>query len=364
MNVVHLQLSGGIGGISILSRDIVNISKHNNIFYFLFEGGIIADEIAEKGCTVKTVDDKDSSFSESAKKFLAFCREQKADVIICHSGAPITRYIFAYTKKHYKNAKYLLYLHSNASLNVYPNKAKELLNRYLTKKAHKCCDKAVAISKSVKESFVKTYGFNPDKVTVVYNGINCDKFYSERLDTDEDKLNIIYVGRIFAAKGIHVLIDAINLCKNKSNMKITFVGRDHGGYTEKMKKKVDTLGLNSIITFTGARTDIPELLSQNDVFIHPVLCEEGFGITLAEAMASYLPCIAFNKGAIPEIIDDKKNGFVVIDTADKEHLAEAIEKVYAIKNTPEYKEMRMNARKKAETFSIESVVKNLESLYE
>ena len=44
MNIVHLQLSGGIGGISVLTRDLAGISDHNNIFYFLFEGGVIADE--------------------------------------------------------------------------------------------------------------------------------------------------------------------------------------------------------------------------------------------------------------------------------------------------------------------------------
>lgn len=362
MNIVHLNLSGGIGGIETLIRDIANISHHNNIFYFLFDGGVIAEEIEKSGNIVQYEKDKNLSFRASAKKFLKFCREQKADVIICHTGAPIIRYILSYTKKHYKNAKYLLYLHSNASFNIYPNKLKEIFNRYLIKNAHKHCDKAVAISQSVKDSFVKLYGFNPDKVEVVYNGINYDKFYSERLNETDDKLNIIYVGRIFSAKGIHVLINALNLCENKENMRLTIVGPDNNEYADKMKEKVNTLGLKDIITFTGAKTNIAEILAKNDLFIHPALCDEGFGITLIEAMAGYLPCIAFNKGAMPEIIDDGKNGFLV-DTADKEHLAAAIEKAYSLYGKEEYKTLRLNAHKKAETFRIENVVENLENLY-
>lgn len=362
MNIVHLNLSGGFGGIETLMRDIARISKHNNIFYFLFEGGAIANEIEKTGNLVHYENDKGLSFEKSAKKFLHFCREQEADVIICHTGAPIIRYILSYTKKHYKKAKYLLYLHSNASFNIYPNKTKEIFNRYLIKKAHRSCDKAVAISQSVKDSFVKIYGFNPDKVKVVYNGINYDKFYTDRLNKAEDKLNIVYVGRILSAKGIHVLIGAINLCKNKENIRLTIVGPDDNSYAEKMKERVSSLGLNKIITFTGAKNNIPDILAKNDLFIHPAICEEGFGITLAEAMAAYLPCIAFNKGAIPEIIDNNINGFIV-DTADKEHLAEAIDRAYALYGTQEYDNMRKNAHKKAENFRIENVVEKLESLY-
>ena len=53
MNILHLQLSGGPGGIVSLCRDINKHSAHHNFFYFLFEGGSIADEIAAQGGTVQ-----------------------------------------------------------------------------------------------------------------------------------------------------------------------------------------------------------------------------------------------------------------------------------------------------------------------
>lgn len=53
MNILHLQLSGGPGGIVSLCRDINKHSAHHNFFYFLFEGGSIADEIAAQGARYK-----------------------------------------------------------------------------------------------------------------------------------------------------------------------------------------------------------------------------------------------------------------------------------------------------------------------
>lgn len=75
MNIVHLQLSGGIGGISVLTRDLAGISDHNNIFYFLFEGGVIADDMAKNGSLVHVEDGKHFAFLSEAKKFTAFCKK-------------------------------------------------------------------------------------------------------------------------------------------------------------------------------------------------------------------------------------------------------------------------------------------------
>lgn len=362
MNIVHLQLSGGIGGISILTRDIAKASDNNNIFYFLFEGGVIADDMAKNGSEVYVENGRHFAFLSEAIKFTKFCKKHKADVIIAHTGSPICRFLGFFAKKHMKHVKFLLYFHSNALSSSYHNKMKDFLDASIEKAAFRACDSGVAISNSVKAGAAEKYGFNPDKIKVVYNGINCEKFYSERLDTKDDKLNIIYVGRVFREKGTHILIDAISACKCKNKIDVKIVGHDHGGFTEKMKNKADRLGLNDIITFTGPQTDIPKYLAQSDVFIHPAICLEGFGITLAEAMAAYLPCIAFNRGAIPEIIDNGENGFIV-DQIDANKLAAAIDEVYALYGTQKYTEMRMHARKKAQTFSIETVVKELEALY-
>ncbi|MBR7072030.1 MAG: glycosyltransferase family 4 protein [Eubacterium sp.] len=364
MNIVHLQLGGNPGGIVILTRDMSLLSEHNNCFYFLFEGGSIADEIANSS-PVYVEGARHKAFFSAPKSFLRYCKEQKADVIILHTPAPLGIACALYAKRRMKNCKLFVYWHSNMEEPA-TRDLKYRLEIALEKAAYRRCDKALAISESVKKSHIKFLNIKNDKIVVNYNGIFCNKFYTEVEAGPHLPFSIIYIGRIYYSKGIHVLLDALSKLPDevKNKIHVTLVGNDSGGYTEKMKQKAEKLELDGIVDFTGIRLDVPELLAKADLFVHPAICEEGFGITLAEAMAAYLPCLAFNKGAIPEIIDNGINGFIA-DKATSKCLAEYIEKAYRLfsDNNPEYMTLRNNARNKAKCFSIEQSVKTLEELY-
>lgn len=362
MNILHLQLSGGIGGISVLSRDIAEISKENNIFYFLFEGGVIAEQLKELGSEVIVKNYTAKETLKASKELVEFCKQNNVDVVICHTGSPVTRFAHIYCQKHYKKAKYLLYLHANAHDGIYPNKLKRLLNHKITVAAHKASDKSVAISKSVKDSYVEVYGLNPHKCCVIYNGIKPDKFYSTRTEKQNDCFNIIFVGRLFESKGVHILIEALSKLPKDINISVKIVGKDQNGYGKMCQEKAKEYGIDNFVKFTGPRLDVPDLLAQSDLFVHPALCKEGFGIALVEAMAAYVPCVAFNRGAIPEIIDNNVNGYIV-DKVNASSLANGILKAYKQFNTDAYRNLRQEARKKAETFTINNLVENLENLY-
>lgn len=364
MNTVHLQNIGGIGGIAVLTRDIAMVSKENNFFYFVYEGGEIAEQIKEYA-PVYVANEKRNDILSAVKNFTRYCRENKIDVIVEHTGTAVGLSCALYAQKKL-NLKLIIYWHA-VSGEIVNKGIKRRIEYSLKRRAYKKCFAAAAISNCVKESYLKAYGYKEDKITVIYNGINCSKFFTNRIENGSPlPFRIIYVGRVFASKGIHVLINAISRLDREiqKNITVKIVGQDRGTYTEEMMELTKQKGLDGVIEFTGARLDIPELLSESDLFIHPAICEEGFGITLAEAMASYLPCIAFRKGAIPEVIDDRINGFIV-DEAKSESLAKAIENTYKlfIENREEYNIFRENARKKAETFSIERTVKTLEELY-
>lgn len=362
MNVVHLQLSGGIGGISVLTRDIALKSNNNNIFYFLFEGGEIADRLKAEGSSVQVENDKNTGFIKAAKKFVDFCKRNKADVIICHTGSPVLRFIFAYCKRHYKNAVYLLYLHSNARYGSYENKLKRFASRELLMEAYRASKYAVAISKSVKESFIEKYGFKSEKCKVVYNGIDLNKFYSNRLTDDYGTFNIIYVGRVLPEKGVHILIDALSMLPGDCKIKLFIVGRAYNGYDNELTAQAKRLGLEDKIQLTGPSLDVPKYLAQADLFVHPAVSEEGFGIALAEAMAAYVPCVAFNEGAMPEIIDNGINGFIAKEMTAAS-LSQEIGKAYNLFIEGKYNRIRESAHQKAQAFSIEAMVESLENLY-
>ncbi len=367
MNIVHLQLSGGFGGIAVLTNEISKISEHNNIFYFLFEGGCVADDMA-KHSPVHIENGSHGDFLGEAIKFTKFCKENNADVIISHTGAPIVRFIGAFAKTMLgKKVKFLLYWHSNAQNFSYKNKIKNLFQLFIEKTAFKKCTCAVAISKSVKESFADKFGFDRNKIRVVYNGIDIDRF-SFSPCRNREVFNIIYVGRVFYQKGVHLLVKAMACIPEDYNVHLNIVGAavESGAddYIRRVNGIIEKHALQNRVTLCGEQNNVDEWLAKSSLFVHPAILHEGFGLTLAEAMARGVPCVSFNKGAMPEIIEHGKNGFIA-EEETPECLAEYIKKAYSLwrENESEYMKMCAAARETAVKFSVENTKNQLESLY-
>lgn len=147
---------------------------------------------------------------------------------------------------------------------------------------------------------------------VIKNGINVNAFkYSmEKRNAIrsefgfKDEFVVGMVGRIAPQKNQMFLVDVFDeVQKINPNSKLLIVG--DGPSTLQVKKKVEKLGLNRDVIFTGVRMDIPNILCGIDVYVHPALFE-GLGITIIEAQASGLPCVV-SAEKIPEeahIIDE------------------------------------------------------------
>ena len=84
-----------------------------------------------------------------------------------------------------------------------------------------------------------------------------------------------------------------------------------GPYKTKLESLVKEQHLENKVVFLGTRYDVSQLLEKADIFVHVPIIEEGFGITIVEAMASGKLCICSNSGAISEIIENDGNGFLV-----------------------------------------------------
>ena len=164
---------------------------------------------------------------------------------------------------------------------------------------------------------------------------------------------IIAVGRLSFEKGVDRLIDAFSKIEEKGNWKLVLVG-DGPSRTE-LESKVDSYGLKECVHFLGARKDVDFLLAKSRIYVIPSRCE-GFPNALCEAMASPLPCIAFDSVPTENLIDDNKSGIVVPD-GDIEKLAlsietlmhnESLRKLYA-KNAYVIRE-RLNPKKISKKF--------------
>ena len=154
-------------------------------------------------------------------------------------------------------------------------------------------------------------------LATVYNGLDTKDFAFN--PTPEDYL--LYFGRIHHDKGT---AEAIEIAK-KSHKKLLIAGiiQDEGYF----KEKVEPYLSGDIVYLGHARPDKrKELLGNAVALLHPINFKEPFGLSVAEAMLCGTPVIAFNKGAMPELIQHEKTGFLV-NTVD-----EAVDAIKALPN--------------------------------
>ena len=359
MKIIHLMLTGEPGGIEMLAYSIAQHSQNENIMWFLFRGGAVAEQMKASGIPVIISGTPRYRWGRSIKEFVQYCRENQVDVVINHMDSPVACVHIVALKQALSHIQIFGYLHNDVR-----RMTVGLKNRLgyipFIKAGHRCCEKVFAISEFVKKAGMEAYGLSAEKIAVVYNGVDTDRFSASEFRTDHPRMELIYVGRLIPVKGVHLLLEALSLLEPEVCCHVSIVG--FGPEYEPLVQKAEMLQLGGIVDFLGKRMDVPALLQKADYFVHPAIWQEGFGITLVEAMAAGKPCIAFRGGAIPEIIDDGVDGFHV-EMASVEAMAETIRKAYHQHNADNYRKMSAAAMRKAKTFNIENMVQRLESFY-
>lgn len=117
------------------------------------------------------------------------------------------------------------------------------------------------------------------------------------LGIPEDGFVVGHVGRFSPEKNHKFLLDVFaEVHRQQKNAFLLLVGG--GSLRPEAEKKVQSLGLNRNVIFTGVRNDVPDLMQAMDLFVFPSLYE-GLPVTMIEAQAAGLPCI-LSEGVPPE----------------------------------------------------------------
>ena len=230
----------------------------------------------------------------------AYLRADEFDIIHNHLGhfvLPLTKFVSTPT------LTTIHYPFKNPVIDIFFKKYKQ--GNYFT-----------SLSKAMRKQFP---GLN--YVSNVYNGIVVDDFKFREKPEDF----VMFFGRISPDKGVHIAIEAARLAGEK----IVLVGLVPPDDQEYFDKKVKPLIDNKGVVYLGPMSYKKKVnyFGRAKVMLHPALFPEPFGLTLVESMACGTPVIAYNRGAIPEVIKDGKTGFVVDN--DRE-MANAIKKVSQI----------------------------------
>jgi glycosyltransferase involved in cell wall biosynthesis len=135
---------------------------------------------------------------------------------------------------------------------------------------------------------------------VTGNGVNLDRFFN----TKEQSLlyDVVFFGRIAFEKGLSTLLEAWKfVVAELPHAKLLFMGGFSGNQKKELLRVVERLGIGSNVECTGFVTDqeVVHMLNSSRLFVFPST-DEGFGLTVLEAMASGLPCVLSDLPAFRE----------------------------------------------------------------
>ena len=205
----------------------------------------------------------------------------------------------------------------------------------------------------------KDYFYLPNKALCrVYNCCDLNRFNNSKNKNEINRDKILSLGmvaRLEKHKDHVTLIKSVNEM-NKNGLKVILNIIGDGSKRKELEKLSKDLGLESVINFLGARRDIPEIISQLDIFVFSAKEDEGFGIALAEAMAAGVPILASNVGSCLELLGNGIYGSFFKKGDPKDLALKVLEMTYDSKNIYE---KSLKARKYANSnFSIEKMAES------
>ena len=241
------------------------------------------------------------------------------------------------------------------------------LGRWLDRVLDLRNDAVICVSEAVRRYRIGEAGFDPDKLSLIENGIDLNRFDQKfsreevlfRLGLPTGVRWIIIVGRLVPLKGHRFLVEAMALlAKDFPDLGLLIVG--DGECEPFLREQVENLGLSSRVVFLGLRRDIPDILGISEIMVLPS-SREGLPIVLLEAMAAGLPVAVTPVGGIPEVVEEGKTGFFI------EQNPESI--AYVLRNLLENPALGRNVGKNArilveERYDICKVAKKYEQLYQ
>lgn len=179
--------------------------------------------------------------------------------------------------------------------------------------------KVIGCSDYMRQQMSDVFSVPWDKVWVIPNGVNPEKFdfefdwlnFRRNYARDDEKI-VFYVGRHVFEKGIHLLVEAAHgIIEKYNSTKIIIAGA--GPMTEELKSRVRQMGIEAKLQFTGYMSDEDrdKMYRVANVAVFPSLYEP-FGIVALEAMAAGCPVVVSDTGGLGEIINHRENGLKAI----------------------------------------------------
>ncbi len=244
--------------------------------------------------------------------FPMFVRAVKQSRIVHAHGHPYLTSLLAGKLAKFYNKPFVLTQHNTfIDYNNVFDGVEKLNDLSVGKQNLKIADKIIVISQATKE-YVLRLGAKPNKVKVIYNGVDLARFrpiagkreeMRRKLGIPKDTVVVLTVRRLVYKNGVDTLLDCANIAVKK-NPKIVFVVVGKGPDLENVRLQAAQLGITANFRLAGfvSDEDLPSYYNLADLFVLPSKSGEGLPLVALEAMACGLPVVATNVGGISEIL--------------------------------------------------------------
>ena len=355
IRVLNVIDSLGAGGAESLLNRFLKEARNNSQFSVdvctLYPGGIFEFELVHAGLVALSANCAFKYDFTGILRLIKIIRKGKYDIVHVHLF-PADLFVAIVSLFLPRNIKFIFSEH-----NVYNRRRSVKLYKVIDRFVYSRYCRIICVSEMVKYELDKYLPEVADKSIVIKNAVEVEDFE----ETRDKEYDIIFVGRLERAKGVDVLLKAIQILeKNRSvALRVAIVG--DGSQVGYLRRITQDLEIRSRVEFLGIRQDISQLMRNSKVFVLPSRWE-GLPMVILEAMANKVPIIATSVGGIPEIISDGVTGLLV-KTDDPEELAEKVRML--LDDSSLRKRLSISAFEKVKSeYSIKEYCTNVLRLYE
>lgn len=300
-----------------------------------------------------------TSILQNLKGLSEIIRKEKIDVINAHRGEG--HFYASLLKKIFRPKLAIIRTRGD----IRPPKS-NLFNHYLN---HKLTDGVITSCKILEESYKKNLNFDSYNLKNIPVGIDADYFspdykshLRQKLNLDEKTPVIGMVGRLSPVKGHIYFIEAAKFVLEKVPQAIFLIAGEDAQISKKeLKEIVKKSRMEKNFIFVGRVEDVREVIGALDIGVAASIGSESVCRVALEYMAMGKPVIATQINAIPEVVFEGENGFLVQPENEKE-IGEAILKL--LNDEKNRKKMGEKSRQlTVEKFSLEKFGKETEKFY-
>lgn len=361
--ILHTIQTGGPGGaesvlLALATR--INTSRFRSLV-LLPQGGWLQSKLEQKGIPVFLAKSNAWYDFRLPRAMTRLVRQEKVHLI--HSHLPDQNF-YSCLVGCLTQSRTIVTYHGSPSCSA-ADKQRGAFKLWFVRHS---ADAVVVVSDYLKQS-LRDLKFPAERIFRIYNGVDMGRFASSPIGRLRAELQcrngtklIGMVANLRETKGYEYFIQAARkVADTMPQTRFVAIGEIDPGIGTRMQDLVRKMSLQDHFSFLGFREDVPDILSDLDIFVLSSI-SEGFSLATVEAMAAGKPVIATRSGGPQEIVEDGRTGYLT-PTADPDALAGKICELLA--NPERAAALAQTARGKvASTFTLERMIRNYERLYE